>query len=449
MHEQRLTRRQGIAALAGAGLTIWSSRSVFARQATPAAAPVDAARDWTTERWVGSWSAGMHIPGPGFGEEFPSQIFDLSNRTLRQIARTSIGGDQVRIRLSNTFGDGPIEIGAARIALRDADQRIDPGSDQPVTFSGLPSVTIPAGATVVSDPVALPLPDLAELAVSLHFPKATTSTTVHGFAFQSNYISTEGDHTGEAALPVDSTIQSWAFLSGVDVAGGEPAGAVVALGDSITDGAFSTPDTNRRWPDVLAERLVADGARLGVLNQGIGGNRLLNDPPAEFPFFGPSALARFDRDVLALPSVSHLIVFEGINDIGLPLMVGEPSGGDATPQRGETSQEVSADQMIAALRQLAERAHEHGIVAIGATITPFAGAMYYSPEGEAKRQAVNEWIRGGGAFDAVIDFDAVVRDPDQPTQILPAFDGGDHLHINDAGFQAMAESIDLSIFAAP
>lgn len=433
----RRVSRRGLLAGAGAlaGMAFLDRRIALAQQATPVATPLPAARDWQAEHWVGTWATGQHIPGPGFGEEFPSQIIELGNRTLRQIVRVSIGGDQVRVRLANTFGDEPIAIGAARIALREAEERIDPASDRALTFSGLSSISIPAGATVLSDPVALPVAPLAELAISLYFPEPTTSSSVHGFAFQTNYLSPEGDVTAEVAMPVETTIQNWVYLSGVDVSAPEPAGAIVALGDSITDGAFSTPDTNSRWPDVLAERLAAsDENALSVLNLGIGGNRLLHDSTAELPFFGPSALARFDRDVLAQPGVSHLIVFEGINDIGLPSM-----GGD-------TSENVSADQMIAALRQLAERAHEHGIVAIGATITPFEGASYFSPEGEAKRQAVNEWIRTGGAFDGLIDFDAIVRDPDQPARLLPAYDGGDHLHINDAGFAAMANGIDLELF---
>jgi lysophospholipase L1-like esterase len=272
--------------------------------------------------------------------------------------------------------------------------------------------------------------------VSTYFPQPTTSTTVHAFAFQTNYFSPVGDFRAEAALPVETTAQSWVFLSGIDVSVTEPTGVVVALGDSITDGAISTPDTNQRWPDLLAERLVADADQpaLAVLNAGIGANRVLNDPPEGFEFAGPNALARFDRDVLAQPGVSHLIVFEGINDIGLPTVSGDPE------------EFVSADELIAGLRQLAERAHEHGIVAFGATITPFESSMVFSEEGEAIRRTVNDWIRTAGAFDAVIDFDQVVRDPRQPKRLLPAFDVGDFLHPNDAGFRAMAESIDLALF---
>jgi lysophospholipase L1-like esterase len=339
------------------------------------------------------------------------------------------------VRLANTFGTKPLVIGAAHIALRDADERIDPPSDQALTFSGKPSVTIPPGVLVLSDRVDLAIPPLAELAVSLYFPQATTTDTVHGFALQTNYVSRKGDFTAATALPVDSMMQSWVFLTGVDVAVTAPTGAIVALGDSITDGTGSTPDTNHRWPDLLAERLVA-GAHvpLAVLNKGIGGNRLLHDPPPGFEFAGPSALARFDRDVLAQAGVTHLIVFEGINDIGMPALADVPA------------EVVSADDLIVALSQLAERAHERGIVALGATITPFKGAAYYSAKGEATRQSVNDWIRTGGVFDGAIDFDAVVRDPAGLTRLLAAYDSGDQLHINDAGYQAMADSIDLSLF---
>ena len=369
-------RRLVVAAGAMTGAAIWAGRPAFARQATPVASPVSMTRDWRGEHWVGTWAAAMHAPSAGFGEELPSQFFEFDKQTVRQIVRTSIGGDQVRVRLANTFGDVPLVIGAARLALRDADERIDPASDRVLTFSGSPSITIPPGALAVSDPVALTVPALSELAVSTYFPEPTTSTTVHAFAFQTNYFSPVGDFTAEAAMPVETTAQSWVFLSGIDVTVTEPTGVVVALGDSITDGAISTPDTNQRWPDLLAERLVADADQpaLAVLNAGIGANRVLNDPPEGFEFAGPNALARFDRDVLAQPGVTHLIVFEGINDIGLPTMSGDPE------------EFVSADELITGLRQLAERAHEHGIVAFGATITPFEGSMVFSEEGEAIRQ---------------------------------------------------------------
>ena len=429
----RMARRRWLASAAGAaGFAILGARSVRGQQGTP----IPAGRAWQQEHWVGSWSAGMHIASPGMGEEFPSQIFELGGRTLRQVVRLSRGGEQVRVRLSNIFGEAPVTIGAAHVALRVSSERIDPASDRQVTFSGHPAITIPAGALVLSDPVDLAVPHLTELAISLHFPAPATSRTVHSLAFQTNYLSSEGDFTAETALPIETELQNWLYLTGVDVAVAEPATAIVCLGDSITDGAFSTTDANHRWPDFLAERLAATGELMpGVLNQGIGGNMVLTDAPPEFSFFGPSALSRFDRDVLALPGVRYLIVFEGINDIGLPSMVGDPV------------QPVSADALIAGLRQLAERAHEHGVIAYGATITPFEGIEgYFTPEGEMTRQAVNNWIRTGGAFDAVLDFDAIVQDPEHLARLLPAYDGGDHLHLNDAGFRAMAGGIDLALF---
>lgn len=433
-----MTRRgwmAGVGALLGA--LALNRKFAFAQEATPLASPVPALRNWERERWIGSWGAAPHIPSPGFEDFMPSQIIELDDQTLRQIVRLSAGGEQVRIRLSNLFGEAPVHIGAVHVALHNGEQRIDPATDRVVTFSGNPSIAIPPGALVLSDPVDLAIPELAELAVSLYFPEPTTSTTVHGFALQTNHLSSAGDFTGDAEMPVAGTLESWLFLTGIDVAVAEPAAVVVALGDSITDGTGSTPDTNHRWPDLLAERLAASESLgpVGVLNAGIGGNRLLNNGAGDFTFAGPGALARFDRDVLAQAGVTHLIVFEGINDIGFAAMAGE----GAAP--------VGADELTAALRQIAERAHEQGIAVYGATITPFAGAIYFTPEAEATRQAVNAWIRDGGAFDAVLDFDAIVRDPASPASLLPAFDSGDHLHINDAGYQAMAESIDLALFA--
>ena len=431
-----LSRRRLMTTGAMAGAALLGGHSAFARQAPAVATPMTSARNWGDERWVATWAAAMHVPAAGFGEEFPSQIFEFDDQTVRQVVRVSIGGDQVRVRLANTFGDVPLRIGAARLASRDGEERIDPASDRVLTFSCSPAITIPPGAIAVSDPVSLTVPALGELAVSIYLPEPTTGTTVHGFAFQTNYISPGGDHTTEGAMPVETTAQTWVFLTGIDVMVTEPTGVIVALGDSITDGAISTPDTNQRWPDFLAERLAADPGHpaMAVVNAGIGGNRLLNNPPEGFEFSGPNALARFERDVLGQPGVTHLIVFEGINDIGMPVISGNPADS------------VSADELIAGLRQIAERAHEHGIAAFGATIAPFAGAMYFTPEGEVIRQTVNDWIRTDDAFDAVLDFDEVVRDPEQPDRLRPTFDAGDHLHPNDAGFAAIGESIDVALF---
>jgi lysophospholipase L1-like esterase len=429
-----VTRRWLVATATAAGGAALGRVPVLARQATPEAMPLVAGHDWRGEHWVGSWARAMHMPNPAVGNDVPNEIFALGDRTLRQIVRISSGGEQIRIRLANTFGDQPIVVGAASVALRGRDEIIDPATAHEATFSGLPAVTIPAGAIVLSDPIDLSVPNLAELAVSLYFPEATTGSTVHGLAFQTNYISSAGDFTKEAALPIESVMQSWVFLTGVDVHVAAPRGAIVCLGDSITDGERSTPDTNHRWSDILADRLAAaQKAMPGVLNLGIAGNRVLHNAPAKWPLYGPGALARFDRDVVAQPGVSHLIVFEGINDIAMP-------GFDA-----DAAEAVTADQLIAGLRQLAERAHEHDIVAYVSTITPYEGSDVYTAQGEAIRTAVNDWIRRGEAFDAVLDFDAVVRDPDHPTRHLAAYDGGDSLHFNDAGYQAMAESINLAL----
>ena len=431
-----LTRRQWLAASATlAGGAALGQVPARAQQATPEATPLAAGHDWRGQQWVGSWARGMHTPHVGTGDDTPSQVFALGGRTLRQIVRLSTGGEQVRIRLSNTMGDDPIIVGAASLALRDHDAIIDPATAREVTFSGLPGVTIPANAIVLSDPVDLPVANLAEVAISLSFPQQTTSSTVHGYAFQTNYLSSPGDFTMAADLPVATTMQSWVFLTGVDVAVVAPRGAIVCLGDSITDGVNSTPDANHRWPDLLADRLAVAGEVMpGVLNLGIAGNRVLRNAPKGYANFGPGSQARFDRDVLAQPAVSHLILLQGINDIALPVYT------------GFTDEAVTADQLIAGLRQVAERAHEHGLVAYVSTITPYEGSIVYTAEGEAIRSAVNAWIRGGEVFDGVIDFDAVVRDPDHPTRHLAAYDGGDWLHFNDAGFTAMAGSIDLALF---
>ena len=301
-------------------------------------------------------------------------------------------------------------------------------SDRALTFSGKGSFKIPPGAEIVSDPVDLEVPRLADLAVSVYIQGQAPSPTNHLTGLHTTYISKEGDFTAAASIAEPATRQSWYFLSGVDILAPADSGLIVAFGDSITDGATSTPDTDHSWPSLLARRLAANKAteNLAIVNQGISGNRVLGDGA------GVSALARFDRDVLSQPGVKWLIVMEGINDIGIGARAGS----------------VTADDLIAAHRQLIERAHLHGIKVIGATLTPYGGASYYSDEGEAIRQALNRWIRTGQAYDAVVDFDAVTQDPDNPRQIRPAFNIRDHLHPNDTGYQAMADAVDLGIFAS-
>jgi lysophospholipase L1-like esterase len=399
--------------------------------------PTAFTKDEDKERWVGTWATGPAGPTP------PEAFFpapEFNNQTLRLIVHTSIGGDEVRVRISNTFGTAPLVIGAARVALRRSGASIVPETDRALTFSRQSSITVPAEALVLSDPVKLHVPPLSDLVVSIYLPNATVATTVHLLALQTNYVSTAGDFTGATDLPTASTITYWPFLTGVDVRGSQRAGAIITLGDSITDGANSTLDTNRRWPDLLAKRLQAqrDLDHLGVLNEGIIGNRILHPTESQFGLvFGPAGLARFDRDVLAQAGVQYVIVLLGINDIGHP--------GSAAP----LSEEVSAEEIIAGYRQFIARAHEKGLTIFGATLLPFEGTTiegFYSPEKEVKRQAVNQWIRTSGEFDGVIDFDKAVRDPTHPTRLMPRYDGGDHLHPSDAGHKAMAEAIRLRLF---
>jgi lysophospholipase L1-like esterase len=390
--------------------------------------------------WTGTWSTA--VTGAATAP-VPATFFE--NRTLRQIVHTSIAGRSLRVRLSNEYGTEPLVIGEARLARHAGGAQIMAGTDRRLTFGGRSSVSVPPGAPALSDPVTLPVPALSDLVVSIHLPERTAAATVHGSAFQTSYIAA-GNVTRSPTLTGAATTTSWHFLSGVSVATAPRAGSVVAFGDSITDGAITTVDANRRWPDFLARRLQAQAALrdLGVLNKGIGGNRLLHDgntlPGQPFsgigPLFGDSALSRFDRDVLAQPGVRCVIVLLGINDIGQPTSLAPPS------------EAVTADEMIAGYRQLIARAHERGLRIIGATMTPFQDTTipgYYSEANEAKRAAVNRWIRTSGEFDGVVDFDRAVRDPAQPLRMLPLYDSGDHLHPNDAGMRAMADAIPLRL----
>jgi lysophospholipase L1-like esterase len=350
--------------------------------------------------------------------------------TYREIVHVSMGGPAVRVILTNEFGLDPLTIGAVNVALSTGGSDINPDASNPLTFNGRPSIVIPPGALVVSDPVNLKLPPTSNLAVSIFIPSQTIrQVSAHGFADQTNYTA-PGNVVGAKSLDTPTSIYSWPFLKGVDVKADDKAAAIVAFGDSITDGAHSTRDANARWPDVLAARLQADNktADLGVLNEGIGGNRVLHDDT------GPSALARFDRDVLAQSGVKYLIIMESINDIGHA----------QDPRRPYDV--VSVDDLIAGLSQLATRAHTHGIKVFGATLTPYVGAGYSSPAGETMREAVNQWIRSTNQLDGVIDFDKVTSDPAHPNVFLPADDSGDQLHPNDTGYKAMGNSIDLKIF---
>jgi lysophospholipase L1-like esterase len=378
--------------------------------------------------WVGTWGAAPSTPGLRSGGPQP-RIPDFGDRTLRQVVHVSVGGDSVRIRLSNKDGESPLVVGAAHVASRTEGAGIDAATDRALTFGGETGIRIPIGAVAVSDPVAMQVAPLSDLVVSLYFPTSTGMPTSHGTASQTNYHAA-GNHVADASLAEPETTRSWFFLTRVDVFPTAPTGVVVTLGNSITDGTLSTADTNNRWPDHLARRLAArDSGTLAVVNSGISGNQVSNDIPG----FGVNALARLEEDVLGVAGVTHVVVLEGINDVGMPGSIGAP----------ETA--VTAEQIIAGHKQIIARAHAHGLKVYGATLTPFEDAFYYSEERNAKRLAVNEWIRTSGAYDAVIDFDAVTRDPANPKHFLPGF-SQDNLHPNDGGYQTMAEAVDLSLF---
>ncbi|HTF64938.1 MAG TPA: SGNH/GDSL hydrolase family protein [Edaphobacter sp.] len=376
------------------------------------------------DHWVGTWATSP-VALPNAPEKYGAV-----ETTYREIVHTSLGGDSSRIILTNEFGLAPLTITSAYIALRAKGSEIDVATARQVTFSGASSITIPAGALAVSDPVALKLSPLSDVAVSFVLPaQAIQQATHHGFADQTSYTS-PGSVSGAKSLETPTEITDWPFLKGIDVRADDKSAAIVTFGDSITDGAHSTRDTNQRWPDILAQRLQADKKtrKLGVLNEGIGGNRILHDNT------GPSALARFDRDVLAQAGVKYLIILESINDIGHAQDPVKPYD------------VVSAEDLIAGISQLAARAHTHGIKVYGATLTPYVGAKYSSPAGEAMVQAVNRWIRTSNQLDGFIDFEKATQDPANPTAFLSAADSGDHLHPSDAGYKSMGNAIDLKLF---
>jgi lysophospholipase L1-like esterase len=393
-----------------------------------AAAPAATAGNGN-EEWVATWSTALHEPDlgiPGLANT------GFNNQTLRQIVHTSVGGRQVRVRLS-TFAANSLVVGAAHVALRAAGAATEAGSDRTLTFGGNPSITIPPGASVVSDPADLDVPALGDLAVSIFVPGSTGPATWHFEALQTSYISSPGDFTASAVVPVASTTAAWFWLAGVEVMASKQTGAIVAFGDSITDGTQSTADANARWPDDLARRLMAEpgGHKMGVLNEGIPGNRLLHDS------LGPSALARFDRDVLTQTGVTDLIVQLGGNDIFTL----------------NPAEEVTVDQIIQGHKQLIERAHSRGLRIYGCTLTPVKGFLVpgtpfpvFSPANEDKRKVFNTWIRTTGEYDGMFDFDAVLRDPDSQERIRPDLDSGDHGHPTDAGYQKLADLINLKLF---
>jgi len=388
--------------------------------------------------WIETWGAAPLPPSPALGPLPATPSFN--NQTIRQILRVSVGGDRLRIRFTNEYGSKPLRIGAARVALVDATGTVQPGSERPVLFNGAPSVVIPPASPYVSDAVNLPVKSLSSLSLSIYLPQDTGPCTCHAVGMQSGFVSGTGDFTDKTFTPAQ-TIQSRAFVSGIEVESAASAKTIVVLGDSISDGVGSTPNANHRWPDLLAERLAAahELAGWGVVNMGISGNRVLNDGA------GQSALARFDRDVLAVPGVAYVIVFEGVNDLGLSFGHFEGPMAELFKKLAPADQATAA-AMIAGYRQLIARAHASGVKILGATIAPYGGAGYYSPEGEAQRAAINNWIRTGKEFDGVLDFDAVLRDPQDATRMAMPLQAGDHLHGSDAGYAALAKSIDLSLF---
>jgi lysophospholipase L1-like esterase len=375
--------------------------------------------------WVSSWGASPSDPAD-----------PLNGQTIREHVRLSLGGDKIRIRLSNRFGTGDLVVGAVHVALHGTGAGTLPGTDRTITFSDQPSFTIPVGAQVVSDEISLSVKALDEIAVSIFLPGPTGPLTIHQLGVSTTYISPAGDFTATGVMPVSTTSLSRYLLSEVEVLRPN-AVAVVTLGDSITDGFNSTVDANRRWPDFLAERLRSQQSAtpgmkpVAVVDEGISGNRLLHN------IAGPNAQERFDRDVIAQSHVRWVTVLEGINDLGFP--------GSVEPD----APRVTFKQVVGAYKQVIARAHAAGLKIYGCTLTPFEGTTfpgYFAPDKESVRRDINSWIRNSGQFDAVIDFDLAIRDPSHPTRMLPAYDSGDHLHPNDLGYLTMANAVPLSLF---
>jgi lysophospholipase L1-like esterase len=430
---------------------------VFAAVLAMQAGPFAFGQNTAGSHWVATWATAQQAPGgggrggPGGGRgpagpagpgAAPGQapaapqapvtppMGTLVNQTARMIVRTTIGGSRVRVEFSNAFGAANLDIGAAHVALRAQDSAIVPGSDRPLLFSGKPNARILVGATLLSDPVDLKIAPLSDLAISVYVPGDSGRASGHSQALHTTYISKSGDTTGAADMADAAMTRAWYWIHSVDVMAPADAGAIVAYGDSITDGTTSTVDANKSWPTLLSERLVANKATadVSVLNLGIAGNRVLGDGA------GISALARFDRDVLAMPGVKWLMILEGIND-----MNGAARGGNAPGAA------ITADDLIAGMKQMIERAHTHGIKVIGCTLTPYGNA---TDAVEAMRQALNKFIRTPGNFDAMVDFDKVIQDPADPRQFKQGYNNTDKLHPNDAGYKAMADAVDLSIFTA-
>jgi lysophospholipase L1-like esterase len=385
--------------------------------------------------WVPSWATSPQAADPSPDDP----LLKITNQTVRERVRLSVGGDRICIRLSNEYGSTPLSIGAVTVGVPIAAESVRPGSFHEVTFGGEKSVTIPAGAPIVSDPVVFPVAAGAEISISIYFPEKVATPTVHALGLKRAIISGPGNHTVAEKIDGGAVSQSSILVNAVLVPSRPSQRLVVAFGDSITDGDQSTVDADRNWPSDLIRRLeeTPESSAIAVVNEGIAGNRLLGEG------FGVNGLARFDRDALLLSGLTHIVLLEGINDISFP---GAKLGGEYLADPAEVR---TAENLIWAYRQLIARAHAHGVKIVGATMTPCEGVPipgYYSETKEAVRQAVNKWIRTSGAFDGVIDFDAVLRDPDHPSRLLPRLASEDHLHPNDAGYRSMADAIDLALF---
>jgi lysophospholipase L1-like esterase len=394
----------------------------------------------SAEHWVGTWATAPQAFMPGALETF-------HNQTVRLIIHTSIAGSKIRIRISNSHGTRALRLGAVRVALARTGPDISSGTDRAVTFGGRAGVMIGAHQTAMSDPVEVEVPASTALAITMFFPQRSPATTSHFLALQTGYVSPKkGNFTAAVRFPVERTIESWPFLTGVDVLTCSDSAAIIVFGDSTVDGDGSTPNANRRWPDLLLKRLLGEPglpASLAVLNEGLIGNRLLADSPRDKEFgdaLGRAGIVRFTRDALDQAGVKSVIVRIGGNDIGLPGAVVK-----AAPP-------VTAESLIEGYRKLIALAHARGVRIIGTTIAPSEGATlapnFYTPDKEAVRQRVNTWLRQQSQFDGLIDVDGALRDPDHPARLLPAYDSGDHLHPGDAGYAASADAVDLSLLRA-
>jgi lysophospholipase L1-like esterase len=411
-------RTRRLAAVIGGIALVLGAAAIAPAAAAPGPSPA------VRHGWVASWAASPMAGSTTF-----------SDQTVRNIIYTSVGGNSLRVQVSNTFGSGPLNVGAVSVGVVLDGAQLVPGTSHTLTFGGKTATTIAAGAQALSDPLTMNVRPLTELAVSVYLPTASGPATNHSDAQQNNYIAA-GDHAGDpAATAYTSTTGSWYFVDGLDVYSATADGTVVAFGDSITDGFQSQTGANARWPNYLSRRLdAAMGAGApAVADEGISGNRVLNNSPC----FGVNALARYQRDVLSQPGAKDVIVLEGINDIGF----------SATPDTGCSvpNTNVTAAQIEAGYQQMISMAHSAGLKIFGATLTPFKGAAYWTPAGEAKREAVNNWIRTSHAFDGVIDFAKAVQDRFNPLYINPAYNSGDNLHPNDAGYEAMANAINLAL----